>query len=321
MVDPVGPVTMISKSNRLFSDPLLFHECLSMMHFCFKRFSGRLVKSHQRWLKFTVLLCLAAWKPAHLQADANNGVGGPSQISDAFTFVRVCYDSVGGYNEAWYQYEGRVWQRWETDYPRAEKNLIFRLNELTSMKIDPEPIVLRLTDDRLLDHPLIFMSDVGWQKLSKQERAGLERYLKRGGFLWVDDFWGKAEWDSFMQNIGTLRPNWKVRPIPPDHPIFSIVYPVKKCPQIPARIFYLQTGMPWDPPFAHRSPTGGVAGVNQVRFMGLFDERDRLMAVATHNTDIADGWEREGESKEFFQRFSIQSYAITINILVYALTH
>ena len=60
--------------------------------------------------------------------------------------------------------------------------------------------------------------------------------------------------------------------------------------------------MPWDPPFAHRAPTGGVSGVNRVRFMGLFDQQDRLMVVATHNTDIADGWEREGESREFFER-------------------
>ncbi|MAI70642.1 MAG: transmembrane prediction [Rhodopirellula sp.] len=240
---------------------------------------------------------------------------------DGFTFVRVRYDSIGGYNESWYRYEGRDWQRWETDYPRAEKNLIYRLNELTSMKIRPDPIVLRLTDDRLLDHPFIFMSDIGWQQLSSPERAGLERYLQRGGFLWVDDFWGQAEWTSFMQNIGALRADWTVRPIPADHPLLTIVYPMKQCPQIPARVFYQQTGMPWDPPFAHRAPTGGVAGVNRVRFMGLFDEQDRLMVVATHNTDIADGWEREGESKEFFERFSIDSYAITINILVYALTH
>ena len=54
---------------------------------------------------------------------------------------------------------------------------------------------------------------------------------------------------------------------------------------------------------------------------GLFDESGRLMVVATHNTDIADGWEREGESREFFTRFSIDSYAITINILTYAMTH
>jgi len=268
-----------------------------------------------------VLLVLTAFNAPGLNADTGGSSVGPSRDSDGFTFVRVRYDSIGGYNESWYRHEGRDWQRWETDYPRAEKNLIFRLNELTSMKINPEPIVLRLTDDRLLDHPFIFMSDIGWQKLSQQERAGLERYLGRGGFLWVDDFWGQAEWDSFMQNIGTLRSGWTVRPIPADHPVFTIVYPVKRCPQIPARIFYLQTGMPWDPPFAHRAPTGGVAGVNQVHFMGLFDAQDRLMVVATHNTDIADGWEREGESKEFFERFSIDSYAITINILVYALTH
>jgi hypothetical protein len=280
-----------------------------------------------QWLSRVVLLIaitlvgLTAFSAPFLKADTDGSAVGPSRDSDAFTFVRVRYDSIGGYNESWYRHEGRDWQRWETDYPRAEKNLIFRLNELTSMKISPDPIVLRLTDDRLLDHPFIFMSDIGWQKLSQRERAGLERYLGRGGFLWVDDFWGQAEWDSFMQNIGTLQSGWTVRPIPADHPIFTIVYPVKRCPQIPARIFYLQTGMPWDPPFVHRAPAGGVAGVNQVRFMGLFDEQDRLMVVATHNTDIADGWEREGESKEFFERFSIDSYAITINILVYALTH
>ena len=55
--------------------------------------------------------------------------------------------------------------------------------------------------------------------------------------------------------------------------------------------------------------------------MGLFDPDDRLMAVATHNTDIADGWEREGESRDFFDRFSIDAYAFSINVLVYAMTH
>ena len=45
------------------------------------------------------------------------------------------------------------------------------------------------------------------------------------------------------------------------------------------------------------------------------------MAVATHNTDIADGWEREAESRTFFDRFSIDAYAFSINVLVYAMTH
>ena len=77
----------------------------------------------------------------------------------------------------------------------------------------------------------------------------------------------------------------------------------------------------YDPPGVHRYPSGGTAGVNTVNFMGLYSANGRLLAVATHNTDIADGWEREGESKEFFDRFSVKSYALTINILFYAMTH
>ena len=43
--------------------------------------------------------------------------------------------------------------------------------------------------------------------------------------------------------------------------------------------------------------------------------------MATHNTDIADGWEREGENEEFFQRFSIKAYALAINVITYAMSH
>ena len=255
------------------------------------------------------------------RADAPNPTPATEPSPDAFTFVRIKYDSTGGYGESWYRHEGRDWQRWETDYPRAETNLILRLQELTSLSVNPEPIVLRLTDPDLADHPFVFMSDVGWQLLSGAERTALKRYLESGGFLWVDDFWGKAEWENFVRNIATLQRDWKLRPIPHDHPILTIVYPLKGCPQVPARIFFDQTGLPFDPPNVHRYPSGGYDGVRRVNFAGLFDSDDRLLVVATHNTDIADGWEREGESKEFFERFSIQSYAMTINILVYAMTH
>ncbi len=274
------------------------------------------------WLVVLVaVLWLALPASDSLRADSPSPTPTNAPSSDALTFVRIQYDSTGGFGESWYQYEGRNWQRWETDYPQAESNLILRLKELTSLSINPEPIVRRLTDPDLADYPFIFMSDVGWQLLSKAERSALKRYLESGGFLWVDDFWGQAEWQNFVRNIGTLDPRWKLRPIPQDHPIFTIVYPLKGCPQVPARIFFAQSGLPFDPPNVHRYPNGGYDGVRKVNFVGLFDSEDRLLAVATHNSDIGDGWEREGESKEFFERFSIQSYAITINILVYAMTH
>jgi hypothetical protein len=239
---------------------------------------------------------------------------------DAFTFVRVRYDSTGGYGESWYRYEGRDWERWETDYPRAEKNLLFRLSQLTSLRVNPEPLVLRLTDPKILDYPFIFMSDVGWLRLSGTEGSGLVRYLEAGGFLWIDDFWGQSEWNNLVKATKQLARDWQWRPISKQHPILSVVYPLEACPQIPARVFYAQSRLPYDPPGVHRYPSGGLAGVRQVHFMGLFD-RDKLLAVATHNTDIADGWEREGESKDFFERFSVDSYAFSINVLVYAMTH
>jgi len=47
-----------------------------------------------------------------------------------------------------------------------------------------------------------------------------------------------------------------------------------------------------------------------------------LIVIMSHNTDLADGWEREGADPEYFQEFSVKkSYPMGINIVVYAMTH
>jgi hypothetical protein len=46
------------------------------------------------------------------------------------------------------------------------------------------------------------------------------------------------------------------------------------------------------------------------------------MVLMTHNTDIADGWEKEREDYEYFAEYSVKkSYPLGINIVVYAMTH
>jgi hypothetical protein len=45
------------------------------------------------------------------------------------------------------------------------------------------------------------------------------------------------------------------------------------------------------------------------------------MIAMTHNTDIADAFEREGEDPDYFARFSPNGYALGINLLLHALTH
>ena len=238
-----------------------------------------------------------------------------------FTFVRVEYDSVGGYGEATYYFDGRLWERWQTDFPEAEENFIIRIQELSTVEVNPKPISLRLTDKALFDFPFLYMCDVGWQVLSKDEVTALRRYLERGGFLWVDDFWGDGEWQNFEFNMRKVFPDLVWREIPKEHSIFSMVFSLQECPQIPAKIFWEQERLKHDLPSFHRAPTGGMQGMQTVHFKGLFSKDGQLMAVATHNTDIGDGWEREGEDKEFFEEFSVRSYAIGLNIIVYAMTH
>ncbi len=272
-------------------------------------------RSFLRWIIFIGMLA-----PIHPRLMAQESDIDPASYqADFFTFVRIVYDSAGGQGEAYYPGDAGWIPRWATDHPIGARNLTLRLNQLTTIRANKGTLLLRLTDPRLYDYPFIFMSDPGWQELSAEECAALKKYFDRGGFLWVDDFWGQAEWDNFESNMKRVAPKWKWFDIPNDHPILNTVYPLRKCPQVTAIQFFRRGGVSYDPAWLHRKPNGGEADMSQVHFRGLNDDSGRLVAVATHNTDIADGWEREGDNEDFFQRFSIDAYALAINILTYAL--
>jgi hypothetical protein len=58
-----------------------------------------------------------------------------------------------------------------------------------------------------------------------------------------------------------------------------------------------------------------------VHFRAIRDRHGRIMVAMTHNTDIADSWEREGEELAFFRQFSPNGYAFGINVVLHAMTH
>jgi hypothetical protein len=239
----------------------------------------------------------------------------PATERSAFSFVRVRYDSVGGYNEAFYDYDGRLWQRWETDHPQADENFAFRLAEITSIRTNPRSVVRRLTDEDLFAFPLVYLSDVGWMKLSPAEVAALREYLLRGGFLWADDFWGLAEWRNFELAMRVVLPDVEWRELPADHPLMRTLFPLPGPPQIPARDF-AEMGLTHDPPGYHRYP---ASGIERVSFRGFFAADGRLLALATFNTDLGDGWEREAYGQWFFERYSTVAYAAGANIVLYTM--
>lgn len=266
-----------------------------------------------------LLTCCTGWLPVRAD-DPETSYEAFKQkanqpIQGKFTFVRIQYDSVGGYGESWYTYEDRDWERWETDYPEADENFLFRLSELTTIQPNPRAIVRRLTDKDLFEFPFIYMCDVGWMALTQEEKLRLREYLLRGGFLWVDDFWGYAEWDNFEAIMRDVLPETQWQEIPAKHPIFNMVFPLSGCPMIPARVFAVQ-GWTTEPAWIHKS-----GGMEEAHCRGYFNKDGRLMVVATHNTDIGDGFEREGEGEWYFEKYSTKAYALGVNIVVYALTH
>jgi len=46
-----------------------------------------------------------------------------------------------------------------------------------------------------------------------------------------------------------------------------------------------------------------------------------VFVVMTHNTDISDAWEREGEDPRYFYQFSPKGYGVGIDVMLYAMTH
>ena len=67
------------------------------------------------------------------------------------------------------------------------------------------------------------------------------------------------------------------------------------------------------------SERGAESAVPHAR--AIFDAQGRMMVLMTHNTDIGDSWEREGEDREFFLQFSSNGYALGVNVVLYSLSH
>jgi hypothetical protein len=263
----------------------------------------------------TVLICAAAYAqmPWGFREGRVPPRFAPPAMPDAnFTFCRVMYDRVR---------TEPMGMGWVTDYPYAEINLLTRLSELTKTTVSrdargqPNHWVVRLTDPTLFNCAFTMASDVGTIGLSPEEREGLRRYLLKGGFLWVDDFWGTAAWEHWSTEIGRVLPpsEYPILDVPCDDPVLRTQLTVEHVPQITNIQFWRSVGG------STTSERGSDS--EEAHFRVIRDHQGRIMVVMTHNTDIADSWEREGEDPAFFRQFSPAGYAFGIDVLLHAMSH
>lgn len=240
---------------------------------------------------------------------------------DVFTFARVLFRSDPTISDG----AGRGRRLgWWVDYPDADLNLSYRLQQMTSMAVDPDARVIRLTDPDLTDYPFIFMVHIEGILMDDAEAQALRGYLQRGGALMVTDFWGTASWERFKVQMQRVLPERSWVELSMDHPVFRSVFEIKgpvHTLRIPTMQFWDRKTYPNDPaaPLSvrYRGP-----GSETMHVWAMLDDRQRIMAIALHNSDVSDGWEREGEDQEFFRVFSEAiAYPLAINVIHYLMTH
>ena len=224
---------------------------------------------------------------------------------DVFTFARVQFDS----------YSGSRFGGWSNDFPDCDWNFSARLKELTSYEVDPNGVVVRLTDNKLLEYPFLYMSNIQQMRLTSAESSAMRHYLLNGGFIMADDIWGPIAWEHIHGEMKKVFPDLEPVEIPYDHPLFSMVYQLEVIPQVPSI-------RAWERGLTYEDWHGDMRGDTDPHFWAYIDNDDHIMALICLNNDIGDGWEREGESKEYFMRYSEKvSYPLGINIVTYAMTH
>jgi hypothetical protein len=271
-----------------------------------------------RWLAAAALIVSAAGAAAYAQGFRfREGSMAPrwapaSMPDSSFVLCRLSYRSV------------RVEAMgigWQTDYPYAEVNLSTRLSELTKTRVSrdhrgqPNHFVVRLTDDTLFNCPFTVASDVGTIGLTAEEATRLRTYLLKGGFLWVDDFWGTAAWRQWSTEIAKALPpsEFPIVDVPLDDAVLRSMFEVTQVPQITNIQFWRGVG--------GQSTSERGSDSADVHLRAIRDHDGRIIVLMTHNTDVADSWEREGEDPGFFYQFSPRGYALGIDVLLHAMTH
>jgi len=221
----------------------------------------------------------------------------PSADAREFFFTRAIYN--GG---------GRRWGAWATDYPKADRQFLTILDRLVDLDAYELENAIQLDDPNVRKFPFLYALEVGNMYMTESEVKGLRDYLLAGGFLMIDDFWGTWEWENFETEIRRVLPEYQIVEIPLDHPIFNTVYNIEEIVQVPNLGNAQRGARTWE--------RDGV--VPHVR--GIFDEDGRLMVIINWNTDIGDAWEW-AEHPYYPLRYSTYAIEITVNIIVYAMSH
>jgi hypothetical protein len=211
-----------------------------------------------------------------------------------FQFVRVRYNGYVNFlsSQRWGP------PPWAHDYPRAERNLLQILQEITTLETTSDSyLVLDLDDPEIMNYPFLYVSEPGYWNITEEEAENFRQYLLRGGFVVFDDFRGESELKNLTDAMKKVVPEFSFQLLTADQPIFHCFYDIDNLDMIP----------PYDVP-------------GPPQFYGWFDSYNRLVAVANYNNDIGDYWEWADDSLTPID-LSNEAFKFGVNYIIYGTTH
>ena len=200
---------------------------------------------------------------------------------------------------------------WTQDYPRADRHFaqaIRRLTRIQARSVE-QPVSLDDGDD-VYNWPWLCAGEMGDWKLTDAQAAKLREYLLRGGFLMLDDFWGPDEYARFNETMSKIFPDRPVVEIESRDPIFHTVYDLDQRYQILGQWSFSRGGGGMS-----RRAEGTVA-----HWLGVFDDKNRVMVAISFNSDVGDSWEW-ADDPAYPEKLSALGIRLGVNYVVYSMTH
>ncbi len=181
---------------------------------------------------------------------------------------------------------------WYND-PSSEVNLLKFIREHTNIPVQPVYEWVDLASENIYLYPILFLTGHGNVNFTEKEVQNLRRYLKNGGFLYIDDDYGL---DKFIRKeMKKVFPDQEFVELPFSHPIYHIH-------------FKFERGLPKIHEHDNKPPQG----------FGLF-HNNRLCVFYTYECNLSDGWADPDVHKDPPE---IREAALKMgtNIIIYALS-
>jgi hypothetical protein len=189
---------------------------------------------------------------------------------------------------------------WDVDQ-RMPANMITSLIDYTSLRVDPEEHVVALADPKMLQAPFCYLAGHKLVEFSPAERRNFERYVRSGGFVFVDDCNHDIDGlfaKSFDRQMASIFGASALKKLRNDHPIYRSFFVFRDGP--PATGIELNG---WGDDLVHDY----LKGI----------EIDGRLGVLYSNKDYGCEWDYDWRNKRWLAEDNTK---FAVNIVVYALT-